>query len=289
MYPRAFEYFRPDSLDEALTLLSQYGEEARPLAGGQSLLPLMKLQLASPQVIVDIGRLSAMEYLRQEDGHLLIGALARHVQLEGEDWRPGLTLLRDAAWDIADVQVRNWGTVGGSLAEADPAGDWAPVMLALNASIRCRSRGHERLVEATQFFTDPYTTVLTPEELVTEVVAPLPGDHTSGAYLKLERKSGDFATASVAVQIRWNEEKGCQEAGIGLGGVDATAIKATQAEAFLAGKALEAPVLEEASRLVIEATSPFSDLRGSEEYKREMTGVLFRRAVGVARKRHNGN
>ena len=288
MYPRAFEYFRPTSLDEALTLLSRYGEEARPLAGGQSLLPLMKLQVASPQVIVDVGRLNGLEYLRQEEGHLLIGALARHVQMEHEKWPPGLALLRDAAREIADVQVRNWGTVGGSLAEADPAGDWAPVMLALNASFRCRNQGQERLVEAAQFTIDPYTTVLTPEELLTEVVAPLPGDGTTGAYLKLERKAGDFATASVAVQILWNEENGCQEAGIGLGGVGPTAIKATEAEDFLAGKALEERVLEEASRLVMEATSPFSDLRGSDEYKREMAGVLFRRAVEVARQRHDG-
>lgn len=289
MYPRAFEYFRPTSLDEALTLMSRYGEEARPLAGGQSLLPLMKLQVASPQVIVDVGRLIDMEYLRQEEGHLLIGALARHVQMERENLPPSLAILRDAAREIADVQVRNWGTLGGSLAEADPAGDWTPVMLALNASYRCRSQGLERLVEAAQFATDPYTTVLAPEELLIEVVAPLPGNGTTGAYLKLERKAGDFATASVAVQIRWNDENGCQEVGIGLGGVGPTAIKATEAEDFLAGKALEQPALEEASRLVVEATSPFSDLRGSDEYKREMARVIFLRAVEVARQRHNDN
>ena len=286
MHPVAFEYVRPQSVEEALGLLAQYGEEARPLAGGQSLLPHMKLRLAMPKVVVDIGRLSALEYLRQEEGHLLIGALTRHGEMERREWPTSLAILGDAARVIADPAVRSWGTIGGALAYADPAGDWGPVVLALNASIRCQGHDHQRQVEAADFFVDSYTTSLTPGELLTEVAVPVPEEPSTGTYVKLERRPGDFAIGSVAVQVRWERENVCGKVGIGLGGLGPVSMKADQAEAFLAGKELTDEVIEEAARLVAEAAAPYSDIRGSAEYKLEMARVLFRRAVRTAQQRH---
>ena len=287
MHPFPFEYVRPESLNEALELLGRHGEEARPLAGGQSLLPHLKLRVVMPQVVVDIGRLAELQRLGNEDGRLRIGALTRHAEMERRAWPGSLAILGDAARVIADPAVRNWGTVGGALAYADPSGDWAPVMLALRASLRCQSHGHERQVEATDFFADSYTTALTPLELLTEVTVTVPQGPCTGAYVKLERRPGDFAIGSVAVQVRWSEGNVCEEAGIGLGGLGPKPHNAADAEAFLGGKALEDSVIDEAAQLVREATSPSADIRGSAEYKREMARVLFRRAMHVVRQRHS--
>ncbi len=289
MHPFPFDYARPESLDEALELMGRHGEEARPLAGGQSLLPHLKLRIAMPQVVVDIGRLAELQHLGQEEGRLRIGALTRHAEMERHPWPGSLAILGDASRVIADPAVRNWGTVGGALAYADPSGDWSPVMLALRASLRCQSHVRERWVEAADFFTDSYTAALVPEELLTEVTVPEPQEPTTGAYIKLERRPGDFAIGSVALQVRWAEGGVCQEASIGLGGLGPKAATAADAEAFLRGKRLDDAVISEASRLVAEATSPSGDVRGSAEYKREMAGVLFRRAMDIARRRHLGN
>ncbi len=289
MYPAPFEYARAESVAHALELLAQYGEEARPLAGGMSLIPLMKLRLARPQVVVDIGRLPDLDSIQEDDGVLRIGALTRHVQVADSPLvRERLPLVHDAACGIGDVQVRNLGTIGGALAHADPAGDWGPVLLALNGRLRCQGSTGERWVEARELVADAYTTVLEPGELITQVELPLPANGGSGAYVKLERRAGDFAVASVAVQLSQDDAGVCKEVGIGLGAVGATPLKATAAEDTLRGRALTADAVEEAAEQVYQAAEPMADTRGPEEYKRAVVRALFKRALDIAVRRHGG-
>lgn len=289
MYPRAFEYFAPDSIPEILELLSRYGEEAKLLAGGQSLIPLMKLRLVNPRILVDIGRLQHLAYVREEDDSLRLGALTCHTHvLESTLVRQRFPLMADAVGVIGDTQVRNWGTVGGALAEADPAGDWGPVVLALDAGIRCVGPKGERVLGMDSFFVDAYTTQVAPDELLTEVVFPLPSEGSSGAYLKLERRAGDFAVVSVAVQLSLDQKATCRAAGIALGAAGLTPIKAVEAEAFLSGKEIRPDVIEEAGERVFQAAQPLPDIRGSEEYKRAAARSLFKRAVEIAVRRYQG-
>lgn len=289
MYPRAFEYLVPHSILEAIELLSQHGEEAKLLAGGQSLIPLMKLRLANPHYVVDIGRLQGLAYVREEDGSLTIGALTCHVDvLESPFVRQRFSLMADALGVIGDCQVRNWGTVGGALAEADPAGDWGPVALALNSRIRCVGPKGERVLGADTFFVDAYTTQLAADELITEVAFPLPAQGTTGAYLKLERRAGDFAVVSVAVQLSLDQRGICHSAAVALGAAGLTPIKVVEAEAFLSGKEIRPDVIEEAAVRVSQAAQPLPDIRGSEEYKRAAARALFKRAVEIVVRRHRG-
>lgn len=289
MYPRAFDYFAPRSVTEAISLLSDCGEEAKLLAGGQSLIPLMKLRLANPRYLIDIGRLEELAYVREDGASLLIGALTPHASvLESPLTRERWPLMRDAVSAIGDSQVRNWGTVGGALAEADPAGDWGPVALALNAEIRCRSRDGARTVPADSFFIDAYTTALRADELITEVAFPFPAPGSTGAYLKLERRAGDFAVISVAVQLVLDEKGICGSAAIALGAAGLTPIKVREAGEWLAGKELGPDVIEKAAEKVFQAAQPVSDVRGSEEYKRAAARVLFKRAVSASVRRFRG-
>ena len=236
MYPPPFTYVRAHSTDEALDLLDAHGDEARLLAGGQSLLPFMKLVQLGPPVVVDISRLEGLSGVRDEADGLRIGALTRHAQAARAEWSPRLAVLGDAARVIADVQVRNRGTVGGSLAYADPAGDWAPALLALRASVLLRSKGSERLAPLAELFAGEHETFIGPTEMLCEVSCPAPTATETGAYLKLARRHGDYAVASVAVQVDWDQDGRIARAGIGLGGAGDTPIEATAAEAFLQGK-----------------------------------------------------
>ena len=289
MYPRAFEYFAPQSVTEAISLLSDYGEEAKLLAGGQSLIPLMKLRLANPRCLVDIGRLEELAYVREDGAFLLIGALTPHAYvLASQLTRAQWPLMTDAMSAIGDSQVRNWGTVGGALAEADPAGDWGPVALALNAEIRCRSLNGARTFPAERFFIDAYTPALRVDELITEVAFPVPAPGSTGAYLKLERRAGDFAVISVAVQLVLDEKEICRSAVIALGAAGLTPIKVVEAGERLAGKELRPDVIEEAAEKVFQAAEPFSDVRGTQEYKRAAARALFKRAVAAAVRRFRG-
>lgn len=289
MYPRSFDYFAPSSIRDAIALLRRYGEEARLLAGGQSLIPLMKLRLASPGKIVDIGRLPDLRYVRVDDGSLRIGALTTHASvLESTVIGGGWPLVADAVAVIGDTQVRNWGTVGGALAEADPAGDWGPVAVASNARIRCAGPDGERTLDAASFFVDAYTTKLNPDELVTEITFAAPDPRTAAAYLKLERRAGDFAVASVAVQLALDDKADCQSATVALGAAGLTPIQATEAARHLAGKELCPEVVEEAARRVACEAEPLADIRGSEDYKRAAIAVLFKQAVEVALRRFRG-
>jgi carbon-monoxide dehydrogenase medium subunit len=282
MYPSSFEYFAPSTLDEALSILDRYGEEAKVLAGGQSLIPLMKLRFAAPGVLVDINRIPGLETLEAGDGKLRIGALVRHKTCERSPLLQGrFGVLGDAAKQISDPIVRNLGTVAGSLAHADPQGDWGSVMLATRAEIVARSSSGERTIAADDFFQGPFTTSLQPNEIVTEVRVPDPGSG-SGTYFKLERKVGDFATVGVAVHVAFSNGS-VGSAGIALTGVGPRNIRAAQAEQALAGRALDDAAIDEASRLAAEAAEPRADVRGSEEYKRNAVRVLTARALRKSR------
>ncbi|MGH7847211.1 MAG: FAD binding domain-containing protein [Candidatus Binatia bacterium] len=280
MYPAAFEYLEPRTLQEAVELLRQWGEDARILAGGQSLVPLMKLRLARPRYLIDLNRVPGLSYIKEENGRLRIGALTRHAEIEeAKPVREKIPLMQEAVRVLGDLQVRNLGTIGGAIVEADPAGDWGPVILALNARVKCLGLHGEREVEAKDFFTFAYTTALQPDEVVTEVSVPIPSAPRLGTYEKLERVAGDFAIASVAVQIDIDRDGICREIGIGLGGADEKPLKALSVEVLLRGQKISSELLEAGARQLQEIANPIGDLRGSSEYKKEVLAVIFRRAL----------
>lgn len=281
MLPSRFEYHRPASLDEALGLLAQYGDEAKVLAGGQSLIPVMKLRLATPGHIIDIGKLGLND-AAESDGQLRIGALTRHRDLERSDLlKARYPVMAAAAPLISDPIVRNLGTIGGSLCHADPAGDWGSVMLALGASVVLRSPRGERELPISEFLVDTFTTAIEPDEILTEVRVPQPSASSGGTYLKLERKVGDFATVAAAVHLSLSNGT-IERAGIGLTAVGSRNIEASQAEASLAGAEPTEAAFAEAGRLAAEASSPVSDVRGSAEYKRHIVDVYVRRGLARA-------
>ena len=289
MYPQTFEYFVPDSLEDAIRMLASYGEEAKVLAGGQSLIPLMKLRLARPRRLIDIGRLRGLAYVQEDESGLRVGALTSHASvLESPLIQQRFPLVTDAVGAIGDNQVRNWGTIGGALAEADPAGDWGPVALALKARIRCVSHRGERVLNAESFFVDAYTTLLDADELITEVIFPTPAPDQYGAYVKLERRAGDFAVVSVGVQLAIDEKKVCHAASIALGAAGLTSIQAPDAALFLTGKEIGPESIQEAAQRVAAAAEPLGDIRGSRQYKRAALQSIFKHAVAVALRRSNG-
>jgi carbon-monoxide dehydrogenase medium subunit len=286
MYPAAFEYIVPKDVREAVELLNRYGEDAKLLAGGQSLVPMMKLRLARPKYLLDLNRIPNLSYIREENGCIHCGPMTRHVQFEDSALiREKVPLMSEAVSYIGDAQVRNRGTLGGALVEADPAGDWGPVALALNARMKCIGPNRERFIEAKDFFTFAYTTSLQTNEVLSEVIFPIPGEDSSGVYLKLERIAGDFAIVSVALQMTLDKNSVCRSMGIGLGGAGATPLKPLAAENFLREKTISSDLIEEAGSLILEEAAPLADLRGSAEYKKEVLKVSFKRALGIATQR----
>lgn len=289
MIPPQFEYFPAKTLTEAVSLLSQYGDDAKILAGGHSLIPMMKLRLASPAYLVDINGLSDLEYIKEEGGYLKIGALTRESALEESDLvTQKCPILLDTAKVIADPLVRNLATVGGNLAHGDPANDHPATMLALGAQIVATGPKGARVIAAEEFFVDLMTTALEPNEILTEIQIPLPPANGGGAYFKVERKVGDFAIAGVAVQLTLGDDETCEAIGIGLTNVGNTPIKATEAEQHLTGKKLTDALIREAGEKAAAAAEPISDLRGGEEYKRSLVRVLTVRAINKAMSRAKG-
>jgi len=281
MLPSRFEYHRPATLDEALQALASL-EDAKVLAGGQSLIPVMKLRFAAPANLVDINLIPGLDGIEDDGGGLRLGALVRHNQIAvSSTVAARSSLLASAAPQIADPLVRNLGSVGGSLAHADPAGDWGSVMLAAGASVVLRRSSGEREVAMREFLVDIFTTALEPDELLTAVKVPVPGGKSGGAYLKLERKVGDFATVGVAVQVEMSDGT-IGRAGIGLTGVGTKNIEAVDAQGSLAGAEPTEEAFAEAGRLAAAASSPVSDVRGSAEYKRHMVEVFVRRGLARA-------
>jgi carbon-monoxide dehydrogenase medium subunit len=282
MLPATFEYAAPGSIEEALSLLSTRGEDAKVLAGGQSLIPLMKLRFAAPELLVDINRIPGLGFIEESGDRLRVGALTRHAELVDSDLlKSRYPLMATTAPLVSDPVVRNLGTIGGSLAHADPAGDWASVLLAMNAEVVARSSSGERVIPITDFVQGTFTTDLRPDELLTEIRIPSPPASSGGTYLKLERKVGDFATVGVAVQLNLDDGR-IGGAGLGLTAVGPGNIKPTAAEDALAGAEPTEETFEEAGRLAAEAAQPNSDIRGSAEYKRAVVGTFVARGLSRA-------
>lgn len=288
MIPAAFDYSSPKTLSEALALLQQHGADAKILAGGQSLIPLMKLRMAAPKHVIDINGIGELAYIREADGVLAIGALTREADLDASALiRDRYPLLADTAAVIGDPLVRNMATVGGNLAHADPANDHPATMLAIGASVVAAGPNGTRTIPIADFFTGLFTTSLDAGEILTEIRIPTPQAGSGGAYLKVERKVGDFAAAAVAVQVTVAGGS-FTDAGIGLTNVGPLPIKAVRAEAALRGKPADDATIEEAARIAAEECDPADDLRGSAEYKRSLVRVLTARALRQAVARSNG-
>jgi len=283
VYPAAFEYFAPRTVGEALELLTRHGDDAKILAGGQSLMPMMKLRIASPRYLIDVNRIDGLSGLRREGDRLVIGALCRHAEiLASPVVREHLPIMFDAASQTADVQVRNRGTLAGSIAHADPAGDWPAALMALDTIVTIAGHGGARSLPLADFIVDAYTTELGPGEMITGLSVAIPPRPSAGAYNKFEKRAGDFAVASVGVQLTDAGRAGFQGVAISLGAVGPKPIRVPAAEARLTGKALTLDLVSAATSLVRDAAEPFADTRGSEEYKRHLVGVLFERTVSIA-------
>jgi aerobic carbon-monoxide dehydrogenase medium subunit len=289
MIPRSFEYYSPRTLDEAISLLQKLGSDAKLLSGGQSLIPMMKLRLLSPQSIVDINRIPGLDYIKESDGQLRIGALTREYEVENSDLvKSRFPILADTAKVIADPLVRSQATVCGNLAHGDPANDHPATMLALGATVVATGPKGQREIAIESFFPGLFTTALDAEEILTEIRIPLPPPSSGGAYLKMERKVGDFATAGVAVQVTLDGAGNCQRAGLGLTNVGLTPIKARKAEGFLVNKPLDDATIKQAAEIAASESEPMDDIRGSADYKRDLVRVLAARALRRARDRAKG-
>ena len=287
MYPRAFSYHRAGSLQQASQLLSQLGSEAKLLAGGQSLIPLMKLRFANPAHLVDLNFISGLDYVRRENGALAFGPMTRHAQIEHSPDVQKIPILYDCAAGIADVQIRNQGTIGGSVAEADPSGDWAPVLLTLDTEVQISGANGSRTVPLNDFIQDAYTTVLAHDELISEIRVKAPPKDSGGAYIAFKRTAPVYATASAAVQLTMTNNT-CSDAKIYLGAVGLTPVHAAAAESELRGKPLDANSIAKAAEAAMSASEPPADMRGTTEYKRSLIAGLVRRAVDIAHRRARG-
>ena len=281
MIPAAFKYASPSTVEQAVELLAAH-QDAKVLAGGHSLLPLMKLRLAAPPVLVDINRIPGLDYIREDQqlGRLRIGALVRHDDFEQSALiKQRYPLLWDCATGIGDPLVRNRGTMAGAVAHGDPAADWPAALLALNADVVATGPNGERVIPITELYLGILTTSLSADELVTEIRIPLPLPRSGGAYEKLERKVGDYAVIGVGAQIALDDSGNIRQAGVGLCNAASTSVKATEAEQYLVGKPAAPDNVNEAARLAMEQSDPIEDDRGPIDYKRAMVRELTRRAL----------
>lgn len=286
MIPPAFEYLRPKTIPEAVALLQQHGDDAKILSGGQSLIPMMKLRLARPSHLIDINRIAGLSYIKEDGGFLKIGGLTREWEVEASAVvRSKCPILLDTARVIADPQVRNLATVGGNLAHGDPANDHPATMVALGAQVVATGAKGERVIAIDDFFVSLFTTALSHDEILTEIRIPLPPAKSGGAYVKLERKVGDFATAAVAVQLTLDDKGAVQKAGIGLTNVGPTPIRARKAEDALRGKKLDQATIAQAAQFASDEAQPSSDLRGPAAYKKGLIKELTKRALARAAER----
>ena len=286
MIPAPFDYAAPMTLAEAFALLEEHGDEAKILAGGHSLIPMMKLRFASPEFLIDINNIPGLSYIKESDGYLRIGAMTREADLDHSGLiRSRYPIFTDASKLIADPQVRNMGTIGGNLAHGDAANDHPAVMLAMRAEVVISSSEGQRVVPIDEFFFGFYMTAVQPNEILTEIRIPVPPAHTGNAYHKLERKVGDYATAGVAVQLTVDGKGFCTHAGIGLTNVNPTPMRATRSEEALVGEKMTEEAIARAAQMAAEDCNPSDDLRGDEEYKRAMVGVLTKRMIHNALER----
>ena len=288
MIPRPFVYHAPDSIPAAIALLRDHGDQAKLLAGGHSLLPMMKLRFAAPEHLIDLGRIPALRGITLVGDEVRIGAMTSEREvLASPLLAEHLPLLVETARQIADPQVRYKGTIGGDIAHGDPGNDHPAVMLALGASFVLAGQAGERVVPAADFFLGTYMTALEPDEVMTEIRIPKPTAGSGTCYAKLKRKTGDFATAAAAVVLRM-ENGICADVSVALTNVAPMAMRAEASEAALIGRAFDDATIAEAGRLAAEACEPAADLRGDEEYKRAMAGQMVQRALRTALSRCTG-
>ncbi|HKQ00450.1 MAG TPA: xanthine dehydrogenase family protein subunit M [Actinomycetes bacterium] len=289
MKPAPFDYAAPASLDEVVATLAEHGDDAKVLAGGQSLVPLLAFRLAAPSVLVDLNGVAGLEHLRLEGDRLVVGALVRQRTIER---LPGLrrrcAMLAEGVAQIGHVAIRNRGTVGGSLAHADPAAEWPALALALDGECEVLGPRGRRIVPAEALFVSYLTTSLEPDELITELRLTLPGGKVGSTFVELARRHGDFAIAGVGAMLGLAEDGSVGRSRLVLIGVGERAVRAHRAEALLVGEKPSDELLDEAAAAVDEAIAPGSDLHGSAEYRRQVATVLTRRALAVARARANG-
>jgi len=285
MIPAEFDYTRPASLGEALQVLHDRGGEAKVLAGGYSLIPLLKLRLGTPGILVDIKDIGGLDGIAETDGELRIGARATHAAIAASPLARAYPILGDTAAGIGDPQIRNWGTIGGSCAHADPSSDWPAVLIAMNGSLVCRSVGGERVVTARDFFLDSFQTAIEPDELLTEVRIPRPKPGSGSAYVKLERRTGDFATVGAAAQLHLSGDGRIDAVGIGLTAVAEAPFAATKAESALHGAHPSAEMFREAGVAAAEQSRPVEDRHGPVDYKMAMVREMTERALARAAER----
>ena len=284
MIPAPFDYQTPATLDEAIALLAADPDNARVLAGGHSLIPAMKLRLAQPQLLVDIARIKSLSYIREEGNQILIGATTTHYQLESSDLLQRICpLLPACAKSIGDVQVRNKGTIGGSVAHSDPAADWPAAVLALNAEVVLVGPDGERTVKATDFFINLFTTDLKPGEILREIRIEKPSGRFGQAYQKVPHPASGFAVVGIAVNLALNDDGSCKAAQIGVTGVSLKAYRAQAVETALAGMSLDEAAITSAAAHVCDGVDANSDLYASGEYRRQLAQVHTRRAIQAAR------
>jgi len=290
MFSEEFEYFRPKSLDEAMVLMKKYGENARVLAGGMSLIPLLKSRVISIPNIVDMSRVPELSKIEERQGEIRIGSMVTDYEIENSKLLyEKISLIKEVSGWIGDPQVRNRGTMGGSLCHADPSGDWGACFLALRGRATVIGDKGERTIESDDFFEDSYTNAMKSGEVMTEIIFPIPEKRSGYSYKKMERKAGDFATVGVAVQISISEKGECTYAGIGMTAVAPTPIRSRKAEAFLMGKKVDENTVREAAKIAAGETEPMDDpLRGSAEFKRYICEVLVRRGLNEAMERSKG-
>lgn len=283
MIPNNFDYFAPATIEEALQLLDQHGDEAKILSGGHSLLPVLKLRLAAPAVLIDIGRIPELKAIRIENGVIHLGANATHAAIAAStEIQQHCPLLADTAAQIGDQQVRNRGTIGGSLTHADPAADWPAAILALNAEIVVRNSAGERVIQASDFFVEMMTSAVAANEIVTEIRVPKPAQPQAGAYLKVAQSASGFALVGVAAQLTLNNGH-CEAASIGVTGLAPKAYRAAAVEAALVGKPLdEAAIKAAVAQVDADASDALGDLHASEDYRRHLTRVYAGRAIQAA-------
>src|SRR5690242_16439326 len=286
MIPGQFDYVRPGTLDEALRILRDREGEAKVLSGGYSLLPLVKLRLAQPGVLVDLQAIEGLDDIAETDDWLRIGARATHRQIGTNGIIAGrYPFLQEVAGGIGDPQVRNWGTIGGSVAHADPASDWPAALIAVNATIVCRGLDGEREIKARDFFEDTFTTAIEPTEILTEIRIGRRVRGAGGGYEKLERRVGDFATAGVGALVVLGDDGTISRAGIGITGVAPAPFAATGAETVLVGQRPGDDAFRTAGAAAAAASQPVTDVRGPEDYKRAMVSELTVRALRKATER----
>jgi len=285
MIPASFDYRRANSIDEALSLLAQ-NEDAKILAGGHSLIPAMKLRLAAPSLLIDIARIKDLSYIREEGDQIRIGAMTTHYQIESSDLLKDICpLLPECASHIGDMQVRNKGTIGGSVAHSDPAGDWPATMLALDADIVAVSKSGERAIKAGDFFVDLLTTALAPNEILREIRINKPQGRTGQAYVKMPHPASGFAVVGVAATLSFNGGSECKSARIGITGVSSKAYRALSVETPLAGAHLDDNAIAAASSHATDGVDVNGDVFASEEYRRHLASVYTRRAIATAMER----